>query len=129
MVHLGRVASPLRVEAHTTPRYHRRVTTRTRLETLEEFARNRPADAFAHYGLAMEYLKLERFDESIATFRALIAFAPLYTPAYYHASRALLAAGRRAEAEQMIRSGMRACDEKGDAHTKEELAALLAAGA
>ena len=36
--------------------------TKSRLETLEEFVRERPTDAFAHYGLAMEYLNAGRPD-------------------------------------------------------------------
>lgn len=105
------------------------MTDTTRLEKLQGFVRDRPRNAFAHYGLAMELLKLGKVDDALRTFDTLLSFDPLYTAAYYHAARALLETGRRQDGERMIARGMKACDEKGDSHTKEELQALLDAGA
>jgi tetratricopeptide (TPR) repeat protein len=97
----------------------------TRLEKLRKLAEARPADPFARYGLAMEYLKMGQLDDALAVFEALLSLDPLYVPAYYHAARGLLAAGRRAEAEAIAARGFHACDAKGDAHAKEELLALI----
>lgn len=105
--------------------YDRGMQQPSRLDKLRNLAQARPADAFARYGLAMEYLKLGQLDDALAVFEALLSLDPLYVPAYYHATRGLLAAGRRAEAESLAARGLRACDTKGDAHAKEELLALI----
>jgi tetratricopeptide (TPR) repeat protein len=97
----------------------------SRLDKLRKLAQARPTDAFARYGLAMEHLKLGQLDEALAVFEALLALDPLYVPAYYHATRGLLAGGRRSEAEAFAERGLRACDAKGDAHAKEELLLLI----
>lgn len=97
----------------------------SRLDKLRKLAEARPVDPFARYGLAMEYLKVGQLDDALTAFEALLTLDPLYVPAYYHATRGLLAGGRRAEAEAFAERGLRACDAKGDAHAKEELLFLI----
>lgn len=93
---------------------------------MRNFVATRPNDAFARYGLAMEQVKLGQLDDAIASFDALLEQNPLYTAAYYHAARALVAAGRRDDAKAMVSRGVSACETKGDSHARDELLALLA---
>lgn len=94
---------------------------------MRNFVATRPNDAFARYGLAMEQMKLGQLDDAIASFEALLENNPHYIAAYYHAARALVAAGRRDGAKAMVARGAAACEAKGDLHAREELLALAAA--
>jgi tetratricopeptide (TPR) repeat protein len=99
--------------------------TKSRLEMLEEFTRQRPTDSFSHYGLAMEYINAGRDDDALATFQKLLGFNPNYTAAYYHAGQLLARLGRADEARQMLRSGMEVAERNGDFHTHSELEQAL----
>ena len=93
----------------------------SRLEKLEEFTRQNPADAFAHYGLAMEYKNTGRNDDALKTFEALLGFKPDYTAAYYHAGVTLGELGRTDEARDTLTRGMEVAKKNGDFHTLSEL--------
>ncbi len=97
----------------------------SRLEMLEEFARQRPQDAFAHYGLAMEYKNLGRADDAVATFHKLIGFKPDYTAAYYQAGVLLGKLSRIEEARELLRRGMEVATRNGDFHTHSEMEQAL----
>ena len=93
----------------------------SRLEKLEEFTRQNPQDAFAHYGLAMEYKDAGRKDDALETFNALLGFKPDYTAAYYHAGVTLGELGRTDEARDYLTRGMEVAKKNGDFHTLSEL--------
>lgn len=99
--------------------------TKSRLETLEEFSREHPNDAFSHYGLAMEYVKAGRSEEALATFHKLLGFNPDYTAAYYHTGVLLANLERVEEARQMFQRGMEVASRSGDFHTHSELEQAL----
>lgn len=98
---------------------------KSRLEMLEEFVAQRPADAFAHYGLAMEYAKVGRADEALATFDKLRGFNPGYTAAYYQAGVLLGKLGRVEEARRLFQQGIDVAARNGDFHTRSELEQAL----
>jgi Flp pilus assembly protein TadD len=95
--------------------------TPTRLETLEQAVRDRPADAFAHYGLALEYANAGRGDEALATFQKLIGFNPNYTAAYHQAGLLLTRLGRTDEARAMFQRGIEVAGRNGELHSKTEM--------
>jgi len=99
--------------------------TKSRLEMLEEFTRERPTDSFSHYGLALEYANAGRDDDALATFRKLLGFNPNYTAAYFHAGQLLARLGRADEAREMFQRGMEVASRNGDFHTHSELEQAL----
>ena len=97
----------------------------SRMEELEEFIRQSPQDAFAHYGLAIEYKNAGRNDDALKTFDALLGFKPDYTAAYYHAGVMLGEAGRKEDAHDYLTRGMDVAKKNGDFHTLSELEEAL----
>jgi tetratricopeptide (TPR) repeat protein len=98
---------------------------KSRLETLEEFARERPADAFAHYGLAMEYTNAGRVEDALATFQKLIGFNPNYSAGYHQAALLLTRLGRVEEAREMFKRGIEVAGRNGEQHSKTEMEEAL----
>ncbi|HXE76165.1 MAG TPA: tetratricopeptide repeat protein [Candidatus Xenobia bacterium] len=98
---------------------------KSRLEMLEEFVRERPTDAFAHYGLAMEYVNARRSEDALATFRKLIGFNPNYSAAYHQAGLLLSRLGRTEEAKEMFQRGIEVAGRNGEAHSKMEMEEAL----
>jgi predicted Zn-dependent protease len=84
-------------------------------------------DAFAWYGLAMEYRALERPEEALSTFATLRERVPGYVPMYLMCGQLLETMGRKAEARAWLTAGVEAAREKGDAHSASELESALAA--
>jgi len=84
-----------------------------------------PGNAFARFGLAMEYRNAGDLEAAVAEFRALIAADPDYSPAYFHGGQALERLGRLDEARVMYRQGLEATERKGDAHARSEMQVAL----
>jgi tetratricopeptide (TPR) repeat protein len=99
--------------------------TKSRLETLEEFVRERPTDAFAHYGLAMEYVNAGRTEDALTVFQKLIGFNPNYTAGYHQAALLLTRLGRTDEAREMFQRGIGVAGRNGEAHSKMEMEEAL----
>lgn len=97
----------------------------SRLEQLRKLALLEPADPLTHYGLGIEYLNLQRFDEAVAAFDAALAADARYSTAYYHKARAHAGAGRTADARSTLEAGMVVAREAGDWHAEGEMRALL----
>jgi tetratricopeptide (TPR) repeat protein len=98
-----------------------------RLEKLREMAANDPTSGFARYALAMELLNLDRAEEAVAEFRALLESDPNYSAAYFHGGRALELLNRAEDARALYLAGIDVTARNGDAHTRGELEAALAA--
>lgn len=96
-----------------------------RLETLQQILNENPNDAFARYGLAMEYAKSD-VEKALAEFTRLLELHPDYTPGYFMAAQTLAAAGRTDEARQMLHGGIASAARTGNAHAKSEMEAMLA---
>ena len=98
---------------------------KSRLETLEEFARERPADAFAHYGLAMEYITGGEEEKAREHFERLVAAHPEYVPAYYHYGQLLARLAKFDEARRILSTGAQVAQKAGNSHARDELQAAL----
>lgn len=98
---------------------------KSRLEMLEEFVRQKPNDSFTHYGLALEYASAGRHEDALATFQKLLALNADYTAAYYQAGALLGKLGRVDEARSMFQRGIDVAGRNGDLHTKSELEEAL----
>jgi predicted Zn-dependent protease len=101
--------------------------TSKRLEFLVKLTSTGKADAFAWYGLAMEYRSLERHDEALAAFESLRSQSPDYVPMYLMCGQMLEKAGRPDDARVWLTAGIEAARGKGDAHAASELEGALAA--
>jgi tetratricopeptide (TPR) repeat protein len=97
-----------------------------RLEMLEKMTASGQADAFAWYGLAMEYRRLARTDDALAAFESLRALDAQYLAQYLMAGQLLLEAERVDEARPWLEQGMSIARSKGDAKALGELEQALA---
>lgn len=96
-----------------------------RAEMLKQFLEQNPNDAFARYGLAMEYSRAGEIETALAEFRKLLEIHPDYTAGYQMAGQMLSAAGRYEEARSMLESGIARAERAGNKHAQEEMQGLL----
>ncbi|MDB4942221.1 MAG: hypothetical protein JWP97_1755 [Labilithrix sp.] len=97
-----------------------------RLAFLEKITAAGSDDPMAWYGLAMEYRKLERWEDSLRTFVALRDRKPDYVAMYLMCGQMLAEAGRKAEARTWMDDGIAQARAKGDSHALGELESALA---
>lgn len=90
-------------------------------EILEQDAKN----AFARYGLAMEYAGRGETDAALAEFARLLEDHPDYTAGYFMAAQTLEKAGLAAEAKQKLVDGMASARRTGNQHAAREMQAML----
>ena len=98
----------------------------SRIEMLSQFLAENPGDAFARYGLAMEYSKAGDAEAALAEFRKLLKTYPDYTAGYFMAAQTLARAGRLDEARQMLRDGIASATRTGNQHARMEMEGMLA---
>jgi tetratricopeptide (TPR) repeat protein len=96
-----------------------------RLQLLTEFLQHNPGDAFARYGLAMEYSKAGQGEQALAEFNKLLELHPDYTNGYFMAAQVLERSGRNAEAKQMLENGIAAARRTGNKHALSEMSGML----
>jgi predicted Zn-dependent protease len=96
-----------------------------RIAMLTEILAENPGDAFARYGLAMEYSNAGQIDPALQEFKTLIEKNPDYTPGYFMAAQTLEKAGRIAEAKRMLVDGISSARRTGNAHAQSEMTAML----
>ena len=97
----------------------------SRLQLLTEFLQHNPSDAFARYGLAMEYSKAGQTDQALAEFRRLLELHPDYTNGYFMAAQLLERNRCTAEARQMLEKGIEAARRTGNKHALSEMSGML----
>jgi predicted Zn-dependent protease len=92
---------------------------------LLEILSQNPADAFARYGLAMEYAGAGKTDAALEQFASLLEQHPDYTAGYFMAAQTLARAGRTDEARQRLEAGIACASRTGNAHAQGEMQAML----
>lgn len=97
-----------------------------RIAALNEILTENPKDAFARYGLAMEYSKQGDFDRALAEFSILLENHPDYTAGYFMAAQTLTQASRADDAKKMLQSGIASARRTGNLHAQSEMEAMLA---
>lgn len=95
--------------------------TQDRLEALEDFYEQDPADAFTRFALAQEYLKRGRTQEALRFFEGLTADDPDYVGTYYHLGKLYEALDRKEDAKRTYRQGIEVAQRQRDAHARAEL--------
>lgn len=96
-----------------------------RIALLSEVLANQPHDAFARYGLAMEYSKTGDAERALEEFSKLLAAHPDYTAGYFMAAQTLVSANRAEEAKKMLVEGIAAARRTGNQHAQSEMTAML----
>jgi len=96
-----------------------------RIAALNEILTENPKDAFARYGLGMEYSKQGDFDRALAEFAILLENHPEYTAGYFMAAQTLVRAERVPEAKKMLTDGIASARRTGNLHAQSEMEALL----
>lgn len=97
-----------------------------RLTMLEQLTQSGKADAFAWYGLALEYKREGRSADALATFQKLRDLHPEYVPMYLMAGQLLLGEERSDDAKEWLRAGITVAQQQGNAHALSELESALA---
>ena len=92
---------------------------------LNEILSQNPNDAFARYGLAMEYSKAGDVDRALEEFGTLLSTHPDYTAGYFMAAQTLVSANRAEEAKKMLVDGISSASRTGNSHAQSEMTALL----
>ena len=96
-----------------------------RIAALTEILTENPEDAFARYGLAMEYSKAGQIEKALQEYKTLIGKNPDYTPAYFMAAQTLANASRVDEAKRWLVDGVSSARRTGNAHAQSEMTAML----
>lgn len=100
--------------------------TRTpRMEQIEALLADDPTDPFLRYGLAMEYASAGD-DRTAADHLWRLTTDSPYVPAFLMAGQILNRLNRVAAAVAVLRRGIAAAREQGNAHAEGEMAGLLA---
>src|SRR5437870_3562938 len=97
-----------------------------RLAMLTEILSQNPNDAFARYGLALEYSNAGDVDRALEEFGKLLASHPDYTAGYFMAAQALARADRVSEAKKMLDDGIVSAKRTGNSHAQSEMEEMLA---
>jgi tetratricopeptide (TPR) repeat protein len=98
----------------------------SRLEQLRKLVQLAPDDPLSHYGLGLEYLNLQQWDDADRAFQQTLVVDPRYSAAHYHRARAQIGAGRLDDARRTLQAGMQCAREAGDRHAEGEMSELLA---
>jgi len=93
---------------------------------LQELLAEFPDDAFARYGLALEYANSGDAETALKEFDTLLQKHPDYTAGYFMAAQTLAKVDRAEEAREMLRKGIASAERKNDAHAKSEMEGMLA---
>ena len=92
---------------------------------LKEILTQNPNDAFARYGLAMEYSNRGEVEIAMVEFGKLLAAHPDYTAGYFMAAQTLARASRVDEAKQMLEDGIASARRTGNGHALSEMEGML----
>jgi tetratricopeptide (TPR) repeat protein len=101
-------------------------TQKSRREILEQFVVDKPTDAFARYGLALECAKIGEDEAANENFKKLLETNPNYVAGYYQFAQFLARIGRLDEARKLLSDGVVVAQNAGDMHARDEMQAALA---
>ncbi len=96
-----------------------------KISMLNDILAQNPADAFARYGLAMEYASRGEIATALEQFDQLTKAHPDYTAGYQMAAQLLVKGGQHEEARQRLESGIAAAQRTSNALALSEMTAML----
>ena len=92
---------------------------------LAQFLEQNPNDAFARYGLAMEYSKAGNTEQALTEFGKLLQLHPDYTNGYFMAAQTLAKAERNDEAKAVLQKGIESAKRTGNQKALSEMTAMI----
>ena len=92
---------------------------------LKEILAENPNDAFARYGLAMEYANSGDTAGAMGEYEKTVAASPDYVPAYQMAGQLSMNLGREADARAWFERGIAAARRTGNRHAESEMQGML----
>jgi predicted Zn-dependent protease len=96
-----------------------------KIAMLNEILAQNPTDAFARYGLAMEYAGQGETETAVSEFARLLNEHPDYTAGYFMAAQTLAKADRADEAKTRLTQGIACARRTGNQHALGEMQAML----
>ena len=93
---------------------------------LNEVLLQNPEDAFARYGLALEYSNCGDIEQALKEFGRLLAAHPDYTAGYFMAAQTLAKAERMEESRKILTDGIASAKKTGNSHARSEMESMLA---
>lgn len=96
-----------------------------KIAMLIEILTQNPTDAFARYGLAMEYTARGEHEVALEQFHQLTNTHPDYTAGYQMAAQVLIKLDRTSEARKQLEAGVAAAQRTGNALALNEMGAML----
>ncbi|HYP01015.1 MAG TPA: tetratricopeptide repeat protein [Pyrinomonadaceae bacterium] len=96
-----------------------------RIEAFKAMAEQQPEQEMVWYGLANEYVKLERWDEAADALRRVVELNADFTAAYQMLGTALLNQGRREEARRAWTDGIDVANRTGAWKARQHMEGLL----
>jgi Tfp pilus assembly protein PilF len=100
-------------------------TQKSRREMLEQFVTQKPSDAFARYGLAMECAREGDHRSAAKNFETLLENDPNYVAGYFQFAQLLARLGRVDEARKLLSDGIVVAQKTGDMHARDEMQSAL----
>ena len=100
-------------------------TQKSRREALEQFVLQKPNDAFARYGLALECAKEGDHRAAAEHFERLLEASPDYVAGYFQFAQLLAQLGRLEHARKLLSDGIVVAQKAGDMHARDEMQAAL----
>ena len=97
-----------------------------RLQALLAIAEAQPEEVMIWYGLANEYVKLERWSEAVEALRRTVALNPDYTSAYQMLGTALMNLDQREAARLAWTKGVEVATRTGAWKARDHMERLLA---
>jgi predicted Zn-dependent protease len=97
-----------------------------RVAMLTEILSQNPNDAFARYGLALEYSNGGDVNRAMEEFTKLLSAHPDYTAGYFMAAQTLAKADRTNEAKKLLGDGIASAKRTGNTHAQSEMEGMLA---
>jgi Tfp pilus assembly protein PilF len=92
-----------------------------RIEKLQAFLRQSPADCFLNHALALEYVKVGDEECARKYFEANLMNDPAYVATYYHLAKLLERTGEKEHAIKIYEAGMEYAKAAKDMHSYSEL--------
>lgn len=96
-----------------------------RLDKLRQLAAAQPQDPFVHYGVGLECVALEKWDDALAAFERVLALDSQYSAAHLQKARLEIRLGEREAARATLTAGHAAALAANDRHTADEMTKLL----
>ena len=97
-----------------------------RIEAFKAMVAAQPEQEMVWYGLANEYVKLERWDEAAEALRQVVKLNADFTAAYQMLGTALMNQGRREEARRVWADGIEVANRTGAWKARQHMEGLMA---